>query len=1394
MAHYRDYLEVSENFIPVFTEEVDRAQGDSWQAFIPQKSMRDILEKLHASLDRGGRRTGDIRSLWIQGAYGTGKTHAAFVLKHVLEDDMDVVGRYFQRHKEVIGDLWGRFQGLRSGEKQFLTVYRSGSGDISSDRKFRMEFQQAIKRRLREVGLQDAQGESITELVLNKITADEGWATWWEAKFRKYRGRFDAEPNAQAVVTKLQAGHIDTAVRVAEVLEEEGIIINDNPTALKEWVRAVIEKNNLQGIVFIWDEFTEFFTQNIPVTTLQELAHSTTSMPFYFVLVTHKLLEQFTRLDQDTQNKLKERFFPQRLDISPVTAYRLIGNAIVSKSDKAETWETEKNTLWDEVDRAYNHIRVLTEGSDEILRKEEFKNLVPIHPVSAFLLAQISKLFSSSQRTLFQFLKSPEDTDDQGSFQWFIQEVPSEEWRWLTPDYLWDYFFSHMRLERVEHLNDIISHYQARSADIKDPDELRVFKVMVLLAALWRQTAGGDRRLKPSLEGLKRAFVGTSLAMTVKEVAEAICNNKIMQSITSDNDVEYIPPAVTLDEAKLRQAREQIKNTYTFEKVINLEKTEGIFSKGLKDALNLQGSAVKRHPVQVLSAKELSNAGERLVNTSENVFELPVVLVPAQDEGVLNGAEQSADEISKNLKDTIFVISQAPFFERRWNDWVEFRARYKYHTDLKDGEQARFFELRAQDLFTDWLEEVRRGKLVVFFRGQRMDVTGISGIVGVLSSKVSEVFCYGPETLNRVNTFYTNPFNRNGAEIGLGVEPATRNPEKDFVAELQRQNVWGHSALRSRPDHVLTRLVELVDGIFANNENVKLIEVWGELQKPPFGLMPSPIGIILFGFAMRSYANNYYWSDGRTTQSLNPHKLAELIEQVVRPGNSNVSELVLRRVSAEGEEFCQLSREIFHFSEAKTPNPDETRKTLRVFLSGMGYPLWSIKYVADSTDVNPEEVANAIDNLVAIIDPNLDSIDEDIIKAAVYSLRPVRSVLRSLISKERMQTGLTTFWQKEAPLLQNLMQELSIDIGVIIQKLRALLSEDAWIWTEEKVSKRLPRLVKELDLTDALNKLCSEKRKELSEITHVFRTRCFTSKFPLFLYSEGQSQSIKELISELCRVSFSSDSIETMDASFPEEIRVYRGTLISIFQEPEGLLKRMLERHGHLLDASEVSDLYRDLPDLSAADTTEEAVWRAVEQAVINRAKQLEIQAFIQKWRNISGVSSVNEWSKSKGVPIQWVLDGEEFQTFLKRATNPGILPQSEVKSLSAFLESHSEKLMVINDTEYVMRQFLLAVGPSYFELIQRSGLLADLHKHILHNYGDSLIDWPMRLNEIQRATNEWVKRQYQEQTYQVVVDAVEKISHDDIRRIIRKMAKDPVVGSQLLSMIGKEGAAGKDD
>ena len=73
MAFYKDYFGIRPDYAPCMTQEDINKTPETWLGFYPHDSFVEILRELLKSLE-GGNKT-----LWITGAYGTGKSHASLV-------------------------------------------------------------------------------------------------------------------------------------------------------------------------------------------------------------------------------------------------------------------------------------------------------------------------------------------------------------------------------------------------------------------------------------------------------------------------------------------------------------------------------------------------------------------------------------------------------------------------------------------------------------------------------------------------------------------------------------------------------------------------------------------------------------------------------------------------------------------------------------------------------------------------------------------------------------------------------------------------------------------------------------------------------------------------------------------------------------------------------------------------------------------------------------------------------------------------------------------------------------------------------------------------------------------------------------------------------------------
>ena len=1370
MWRYNDYLTVSEDFIPVFSEDEDKNRRDNWKSFIPHTYMKELMEKVAVALERSHSK--DKLSLWLTGAYGTGKTYASFVIKHLLEDPMEEVKEYLLKY-ELVSSLWPRFRAIRS-KAPYLVIYRSSSGQITSNRRLMIEIQQAIKERLSEQGYKDAFSEGIMDQLVAKLDDDEGILNW-DNIVAKYRGRFGTVATAAQVIDRLRAGDMKLGAQVAEVLEAEGQTLIDSPSQIKDWIKRVIEENGLEGIVFIWDEFTEFFSNNVPVTPLQELAHSTADMPFYLFLITHKSVQQFRRIDDQTRRKLMDRFHHCRLEMSPVTAYKLIGNVVEADPNLRDDWETKQDSLWSQVEKAALQINLLGEA----VSKEELRLLPPIHPYTAYLLATISSLYSSSQRTFFRFLKEKEE----GSFQWFISNYPHDGWYWLTPDYLWQYFFEKMKIEDIDAIADILSHYNAVK-DKLNGNQIRIFRVMMLLMAL-QQRMGSPQSyvlLRPRLLVIERMFLGTDLYDQAQKIATELVEENIVISVSAGDDREYMIPRAIVDREKMQQYEQRVKANLTFEKMIDLNKRDAEFAKRLQELLLLQGAAKRRCHIKISSAKQLRHMHERIIEKQLAPYQIGIIFVVAREDDHLVDTETIAKEISEEHPQHCILIGQRPFGGRQWTQWLDFKAKSWYYQEMRDTNMSTYYNTKADDIVKGWLEIVRTSQIRAFFGGEQEELPGCQTVPAYIVSLIEKVYPDGPEQINTTSTLYVNPWGKAGAEIGLQISTSLQRPYRDVVEELDRKGLWADGDFGRHSGHPVAKMKMKIDTMFKDCNSVNIHDLWLAMQKPPYGLMPSPMGILLFSFLLKDYANGYYYSDGINSLALNPHKLASLITDVLK-GVGMFETYTIRKMSAEAEEFCRLVRDAFGLTPEQAAYPEEARKNLISLMIGLGYPLWAINYCQETYQyADIEDKKKAVKILTSILVYDRDEPSDAEMGEIVDIVSPVKDGISRCLNRNSLKEGMERFCNQQAPEMKTLAEKLGLDMEALMSHLRSWLNEDVNMWHEDRVREILPIVVMELDLVHAMNVLCGTRKRDLNSIRDYFRNHWFSGKLPLLYYREGQSGQVASLIDYIYELVYGSNRVPKENKA--EAIRTLKGILSAALKANAQVTRVLVKKiTGQEISLDEADALYQSLPDLSREES--DKIKQTILKHLSQQARQKKITALQSKWEQLTGTKSPSDWSNRMRTPIQWVLQGREYDLFFERYGRLRQLSEREIDEVISYLNDHLPELDAIKDEGHVRQCFIQVAAGDYASLIKRSNAEQVVQDYIYRSIKGDVHGWPRRLNEINQQIKKWVQNNYHSSTYPKLIKVIDNMAPKDMKSFIKELvSRDALVGVRLLDAI----------
>lgn len=1388
---YSDYISVDTDFIPVFSAFSDRDFPTKWKSFFPHDSFKTILNHLIETLEMSSVEKN--KPVWMYGAYGTGKTFASFVIKHLLEDDLTFAREYCETNKMM--PLFARLQGVRAKGKT-IVVHRSSSADVNGQNKLFNIIIESVKEALKKNDCQYFGQKSRYDIVLSTLK-DPLSAFNFDKAFDRHKLKFEGYASAASVVRDLETlpseEQYDLLETIIEVAEAENYNWSTSVGDVIAWLDDVVKTNNLHAIVFIWDEFTEFFKNNQSnLTGLQEIAQASATIRFYFFLITHLSVEIIH--DQVARRVIEARFKCPAIEMAETTAFMLMGQAIKHEPDLAMEWERVNEDLWARVEKQTRKT-ILSLSSDT--KETEIKRLLPFHPYAAYLLKVISRTISSNQRTMFQFISGDYggEDDPKTNFRWFIDRHSNalNEWNFLTADLIWNYFFTEENPDLDAVFRTAMGQYNNYASLCgNDSNKERILKVVLLLSAMQQvmggaRTQGATKLLRPTLSNIAFAFVGTPNESLVEQTMSWFVQKQIFGKIDEDGDVLYVPPAGQIDQERWDRLRQEVAQQVTFEKIL----TDYDIAKDFKPDGYLQA----RCEIFSVTTRDYQNAENQALALSPN--KIPVFFMFAKDETERAKAKTIVERIVKNSNGRLVIVdfSEEVLTAVSFDKFIDEKTYERYYTGNPNySNQLNVAKQNAQNIIAEWKRKLATAILHIYpqLSAGAPQETRKNNLKRRLQEINESKFGCGLETIS-VNDrlFSATGFKETLPQMAMSkvTIPANFAYVREISNKLSNEQIWNDPKYwENKPNHAVSkmkiRLEEVISSGFEKDRRVAITEIWHALEQPPFGLFTCQGAAFLLGFLLKEYADSmYYKNDGANTVPLNYTDLSSLIDAAVK-GLPKAENQYIVKQKPEHIEFCQISGEIFRIAKDKRNSVDDVGKNISVFLSQNRLPLWSLKSYLENEFTDVEEANQAIDLYCEFVSTT-PAIGRDRLTIAdelyiVFKNHPsLKGFLMDKNKIENMKKGMEYYIAENKPEVIQLIRRLGIEMQEFLQRLIEKLSPDSsYLWQIGDTKKQIDSLYLDYKLIDSLNNLIPEKKRSKEEARRALAQRFEMIKIPSALIMQEYPR-LKTLFEHTHRI-ISGESIDTENVI--TTLDELSQDFVDLFKSQNQIFTKVLRKiFDFPIADEEMNYLFSNLPG-NIISFSEDQFSTLIKRNLDEYRKTKKINQLYQAWEIRTGTKNPEAWSRKNLLPIICLFQKDNNEAlFTFNLINQHSGSTVDERLIDKAIEYvRSEELDVLENLTACNQIFLQTFARDYACIIDD---VEDLKKTIATEVGLDADKWMTAQRKLlDNCIEHYAKHQYDAVYKHKVKDKIRLLSPERAQEYLSELIEDkPLVGINIL-------------
>lgn len=1374
IGKYRQYFDIDENYFPCIDDSAIAA-GAPWESTYPHETFIALLKNVERML--GGTTK---RSIWIHGAYGTGKSQCAYALKKILEVPEDELKAYWDRFDDLKGnpDLLQKLLGHK--DRGIVTAYRYASGGITTPRDLFFAIQESVKQALEHNSKITYYGENTLKESVIEWLEEPSHKDFFNALLRKpeWASKF-AQSNADEVINALRKNaNIKTLMdNIFLLADKEGITaMSLDADKLKAWLKEVIEKNATK-IVFIWDEFSGFFKQNRnSLDEFQKIVALCQEAPFYLVVVTHQT-DSIINTEDQSWSVVRQRFDFSQITLPDNIAFNLIGHAFNVKPAAKSTWDVCANDLNGRLTDSRREVM----KAAHITNPKVIKDIMPLHPMAALVLKNIATAFQSNQRSMFDFIKTS-NTDDVQAFQWFIENTgPADDFPLLTIDMLWDFFYDKGRDNLSSDIRMILDTYPQQQ-NLRD-DEKRVLKTILIMQAIDKRLGGAIELLKPTEQNISYAFEGISsgLDTACKNIAKNLNKKGILVlNPIGNNKYAYGAAVLAGDQTKIDEYKKSVRQTSTTAKLVVEGKLSTVLS--LSPALRL------RYADDIASGTMIpvTNADfTRTINALKDKvspWHFNAVVAFARDDAEASNFRNAIKEAASKdeYKNIVFIDAlSTPLGDDDFNSYIEYSAMAQYYQSNNNPSSRENANKAAQVLSITWKNRIYNGTFILYYDGCRdgEKVIGGAGVASVLQtiviSKHKYVFDFA-RGLSESQLKIT-PQSKQAAKCGIigSTSGVVVNVEKNVLPAVWTvDNYWTRPETSAQNISVIKRSVErLIEEGFNRDGQISIGEICDHLENT-YGFAPCNLTAFLVGFLLREYGKDpYRYTDASGShEAMSADKLAEMIGNHI---GKKPNPTYIVKMTPEEKAFYEVTEKAWGIAPNSCSSAAQAGICVKNKMQTLGLPVWSLE------EVDSYGVYDIVKKYIELVQKEGKEAHQVAITIGSASRikTSLAEQLASLITVENCQKGMKSFLKGyEGGKLISLANDIGASDNLLKDVSKLFSVQYSSLWNIDTGKDQIKNLIVEYSFVKATNAVLDTNANSKKAAYE-----CWSDQLKFTICS---CESLQGYYPTLAKTFEFLNKVYQNSEILPEQMRIYTEELVSHISELKSYFENELGAFRVIYNAylEDISD--EELPQLKTADlvgvfkkTKTEA--NALVKKVADEFKKNQAKAqMFDLWRKKTGTKTPADWSSKNRTPILRMVKKAEYDDAKKafETLNRNTATEHEIQQALAFL-NRTTIFDDLADASKIDAAFISLLG-SY------KNILTDLDKvrSALERIAVDAYDWANH-PAVNSRIYELAKAEYDAGGSDKVIAKIETMKNDELKGYLIKLIKDNMkLGAEIMN------------